>query len=87
MDVTAYGGRGILSSDSPTSSGKSSSVTATTLKYMLSGEDERFAFRRSVSRLKEMRSKTYKQTSRWMNVIEFLDTCQEKDDDFRQINN
>lgn len=75
MDVTAYGGRAILSTgpSSSAGTGPTSSVTATTLKYMLSGEDERFAFRRSVSRLKEMRSKTYKRTSRWTNVIRFFD--------------
>ena len=85
-DLTAFGGRGILSDHAvrtgrPRKGGAgtpgganagASSVTTATLRKMLSGEDERFAFRRALSRLKEMRSRTYKETSKWRKVLPYL---------------
>ena len=74
-DLTAFGGRGILTSGGGGArvgaggGGGAGSVTTATLRKMLSGEDERFAFRRAVSRLKEMRSSAYRETSKWRNVL------------------
>ena len=69
-DLTAFGGRGILTEGGArVGGGGATSVTTATLRKMLSGEDERFAFRRASSRLKEMRSSAYRETSKWRNVL------------------
>ena len=71
-DVTAFGGTGILTPHEKSTS-TSQSMTTQKFKYMLSGEDERFAFRRSVSRLKELQTLTYKYTSpKWRSVAPTL---------------